>query len=175
MTPPSERRPSSSALDIARAHNADAAKRAKQKRVTRIKCDGCGALLADNTAFQAHCGEVEHDDDFCYTCTEEEVIIEEGEDLPEGSIDLTDELKYFTFYNSADYPFSNFYPAAVELNGTHYKTGEHCWQAAKYLETAPDLAAKITAAETIDEAHTISHTEGMDKHRQDWDDVKYGG
>jgi len=59
--------------------------------------------------------------------------------------------------------------------GTLYKTGEHCWQAAKYLETAPELAAKITMVETIDEAHTISHTEGMDKHRPDWDEVKYGG
>ena len=27
----------------------EAAKRAKQKRVKRIKCDGCGALLADNS------------------------------------------------------------------------------------------------------------------------------
>ena len=46
--------------------------------------------------------------------------------------------RYFTFYNSADDPFSNFYPATVELNGTLYKTVEHCWQAAKYgceLET----------------------------------------
>ena len=82
------------ALAIATAHNVEAAKRAKQKRVTRIKCDGCGELLADNAAFQEHCGMVEHDDDFCYTCTEVEAVIEEGEDLPEGSIDLTDESKY---------------------------------------------------------------------------------
>ena len=81
------------ALAIAAAHNTEAAKRAKQKRVKRLKCDGCGELLADNAAFQEHCGEVDHDDDFCYTCTEVEVVIEEGEQLPEGSIDLTDESK----------------------------------------------------------------------------------
>ena len=39
----------------------------------------------------------------------------------EGSIDLTDESKYCTFYNSADYPFSNFYPATVETGGVVYK------------------------------------------------------
>ena len=53
------------------------------------------------------------------------------------------------------------------------RTGEHAWQAAKYLETAPEMAAKITAAATVDEAHTLSHTEGIDKHRQDWDEAKY--
>ena len=42
-------------LEIARAHNAEAARRAKQKRVKRIKCLDCGELLADSDAFQAHC------------------------------------------------------------------------------------------------------------------------
>ena len=62
--------------------------------------------------------------------------------------------RYYTFYNSADYPFSNFYPATVELEGAVYKTGEHYWQASKYFETEPALAAKITAAETVDEGAT---------------------
>ena len=39
----------------------------------KIKCGGCGALLADNEAFQTHCTEVEHDDDFAYDCEEVEV------------------------------------------------------------------------------------------------------
>ena len=51
---------------IARAHNEERARRAKERRVQRLKCAGCGAILADAAAFQLHCGEVDHDDDF--TC-----------------------------------------------------------------------------------------------------------
>ena len=70
--------------------------------------------------------------------------------------------------------FSNFFPAAIASpDGVTYPSGEHWWQSAKYIETAPELAAKIQAAGTVDEAHTLSHTEGHDKHRPDWDDVKY--
>ena len=54
------------ALAIARAHNEERARRAKERRVQRLKCAGCGAILADAAAFQLHCGEVDHDDDF--TC-----------------------------------------------------------------------------------------------------------
>ena len=52
------------ALEIAAQHTAEAARRAAEKRVKKLKCGGCGALLADGIAFQAHCAEVEHDDDF---------------------------------------------------------------------------------------------------------------
>ena len=45
---------------------AGSARRAKERRVQRLKCAGCGAILADAAAFQLHCGEVDHDDDF--TC-----------------------------------------------------------------------------------------------------------
>ena len=57
-----------SAIEIARAHNAEAERRKLERRVKRIKCGGCGAIVADNAAFQAHCTEVEHDDDFTYEC-----------------------------------------------------------------------------------------------------------
>ena len=33
-----------------------------------ISCCGCGAKLVDSDAFQAHCGEVEHGDDFAFEC-----------------------------------------------------------------------------------------------------------
>jgi hypothetical protein len=39
-----------------------------------IKCCGCGEFLDDTAAFQTHCMEVEHDDDFAYEC--EDMIIE---------------------------------------------------------------------------------------------------
>ena len=34
----------------------------------QVKCDGCGAIMAD-ALFQAHCGDVDHDDEFMFTCT----------------------------------------------------------------------------------------------------------
>ena len=60
------------------------AKDAKEKREElmdkqhekALKCLGCGAILADTAAFQTHCMEVEHDDDFMYEC--EEVIVADG-------------------------------------------------------------------------------------------------
>ena len=160
-------------LEVARAHNEAAALRAKQRRVKRIKCGGCRALLHQLAAFQDHCGEVEHDDDFCYDCEEVEVVVEGQEPLPPGACDLTDESKYFTFFKSADNMFSNFYRATVQMpGGVVYKTGEHCWQSAKYLETVPEVAAKIAEAGTVDEAHMLSHTEGLDRQRPDWDAVK---
>ena len=62
------------ALLLAVQQNADAARRAKQRRVKRIKCGGCEAILDDAAAFQSHCNEeAEHDDDFCYDCEEVEV------------------------------------------------------------------------------------------------------
>ena len=54
------------ALELARTHNKQAAERALEKRVNRLKCSGCGAILNDAAAFQEHCNTVEHDDDF--TC-----------------------------------------------------------------------------------------------------------
>jgi hypothetical protein len=130
------------ALEVARAHNLAAAKRAAQKRVTRIKCGGCGALLEDSAAFQAHCGEVEHDDDFCYDCEEVEVVIEAGEALPEGSIDLTDEDSFATFYaNNCSSPLSLHWAGAIDLPETRpagpYTTAEHAWHAARFLKSAP--------------------------------------
>ena len=39
----------------------------------RIKCGGCGEVLLDARAFEAHCKGVEHEDDFAYDCEEIEV------------------------------------------------------------------------------------------------------
>jgi len=164
-----------SALAIAKQQVEDAARRASQKRVKKIKCGGCGALLDTPEAFQAHCLDetVMHDDDFSYECEEIEVVYEEGDSLPVGSIDLTDETKVCTFYNSQSYPFSCVYMAPVLLDSLSYPSAEHAWQCLKFRETAPDLANRIRETETVDAAHLISHSEGMDKIREDWDVVKY--
>lgn len=85
-------------VEAARVHNAEAAKKARQKTVKRIKCLGCGALLADNDAFAAHCGEVDHLDDFAFECEEVQVVIEGDEPMADGAIDLTSESVH-TFTN----------------------------------------------------------------------------
>ena len=37
--------------------------------ITRLRCDGCGEILTDETAFQMHCMEVAHAADFRFTTT----------------------------------------------------------------------------------------------------------
>merc|ERR1711970_1697938 len=76
------------AVAIARQHVADSARRASERRVKRIKCAGCGALLASSAAFQAHCAEVEHDEDFMYDCDEVELVLNQDDELPPDSLDL---------------------------------------------------------------------------------------
>ena len=53
---------------VATAHRDAAAKRAASEKIYTIRCNGCGARLADAAAFQAHCGDVDHDDDFAFDC-----------------------------------------------------------------------------------------------------------
>jgi hypothetical protein len=55
---------------IAVAHREKTAKREASEVIYRIRCDGCGEKLVDSAAFQAHCGAVEHGDDFAYECEE---------------------------------------------------------------------------------------------------------
>merc|ERR1712048_227216 len=111
-------------------------------------------------------------DDFAYDCSGVEIVYEGGEGVPEGTINLEDEENVRTFLSMDSYMFSLPYPAAFQLDGVRYKTAEHAWQSLKYATTAPDLAAKIQQAATLDEAVALSQTEGYDKARPDWDDVK---
>ena len=53
---------------VAEAARAKAAKRDASEVIYRVRCGGCGAKFVDAAGFQAHCAEVEHDDDFCYEC-----------------------------------------------------------------------------------------------------------
>jgi len=64
-----------SALVLARTHNREAAERALEKRVNKLKCCGCGMILDDAAAFQEHCGSVEHDDDFSYDCEQVDIVL----------------------------------------------------------------------------------------------------
>lgn len=159
-----------SALAVARQHNVEAERRAKQRRAKRIKCGGCGALLTDNEAFATHCSEVEHDDEFAYDCTEVEVVLEEGDELPEGAIDLNLDSVY-TFTNTGKDILSNAFPIPVTVGGTAFPTLEHYWQAAPFLETDVDVAKRIAAAKTVDEAVMIAGG-APDSQRPDWRTVR---
>lgn len=88
-----------SAVEIAREHNAETERRRKERRVRRLRCGGCGVVVADNAAFQAHCGEVEHDDDFTYECEQVDVVIGEGEAMPDGHVELQSDAVH-AFYNA---------------------------------------------------------------------------
>lgn len=163
------------AIDIARKHVAEAARKAAQKTVKKIKCGGCGVLLDSSEAFQAHCMDetIMHDDDFSFDCSEVEVVYEEGDVLPDSTVDLTDAAKVFTFYNSASYHFSNSYLVSIELDSLIYPSAEHAWQSCKFAVASPDLAKRIREAETVDAAIMISNTDGIDKVREDWNAVRY--
>ena len=56
------------ARDIAVRHREKVARRDASEKIYRIRCCGCGTKLVDSDAFQAHCGEVEHGDDFAFEC-----------------------------------------------------------------------------------------------------------
>ena len=122
-----------SALVLARAHNADAARRASERRVSRIKCCGCGAIVDDAAAFQEHCTAVEHDDDFAYDCEQVELVLAADEALPVGAVDLSDTASVFAFYNAQEPTAISLSmrctAAPFELRGVRYESLEHCWRA----------------------------------------------
>jgi len=162
-------------LQIAREHMEQAAKRAAQKWVKKVKCLGCGTLVDNAQEFQAHCmdADVVHPDDFAFECEEVEVVYEAGDALPDGTIDLTNEAKVTTFYNTSAFVLSNCYPAEVHVESEKFPTAEHAWRSLRFATSAPDLARKIQQARTVEEAQALSVTEGSDKVRPDWEDVKY--
>ena len=133
------------ALDCARLHAKIAREKASQRTVKKIKCGGCGALLADAQAFQEHCMEVEHDDDFAYDCSDVEVVESGDEPVPEGRIDLT-APDVDTFYDSHTVPFANSFPSPLEVNGLAYPSVEHYWLAMQYAPAAPPGTAAVDIA-----------------------------
>lgn len=155
------------ALELARRHVAEAAKKAKQRRAKKIKCGGCGALLSDAEAFATHCGEVDHDDDFAYDCEEVEVVIEEGEELPEGTVDLNADHVY-SFSNTGKDPLCHAYPATVTVAGVSFPSLEHYWQAAPFIGEEDALVRSIAAAATVDEAMILAGGAGPNAQRSDF-------
>jgi len=145
-------------------------RKASQRRAKKLKCGGCGALLNDSEAFAAHCGEVEHDDDFTYDCSEVEVVIEAGEALPEGSIDLN-ASDVHSFNNNAMQVLSCLYPEAVKVRGRQYHSVEHFMLAAQFFGHDDAVADQVAAAPDTEEASVIAN--GAPCHqRPDWREVR---
>lgn len=167
-------------LEAAKIAKAERDFRATQRVVKKLKCSGCGAILDDNDAFQAHCGEVEHDDDFSFMCDEVEIVesMEDDDDAAKINLESDDVV---SFYNGPQNAFSNFYPGDllgrskpffVELDGKLFPTVEHFWQYSKVVTVDAAVAEKILNAETIEKAHLAGAF--APEIRKDWDDVKAG-
>ena len=62
------------AIECARTHKQEWEEALRTRMRKRIKCLGCGVVVVSTDAFQLHCEEVDHDDDFCYDCEEIEVV-----------------------------------------------------------------------------------------------------
>lgn len=159
-----------SALECAAEHQRIKEVKASQRTVKKIKCDGCGAILDDADAFQLHCGEVEHDDDFAWTCTDVEVVEEGGDPTPEGRIDLSSPDVH-CFYNLEDEAFSNLHASPMEVEGVVYRSVFQYVIAKKFEGMEGGLQAKIIAAATLQEARALD-SEGFGNERPDWDGVR---
>jgi hypothetical protein len=69
------------AIECARTHKQAWEEDLRKRIRKRIKCLGCNTIVTDTAAFQVHCEEIEHDDEFCYEC--EEIEVEEVVQSPD--------------------------------------------------------------------------------------------
>lgn len=77
------------------------------------------------------------------------------------------------FYEREFYVFSNFSSFQVEWKGKKWPTSEHAYQAAKFLNTAPELAEEIFHCNSSDDAFKIAKANG-DKAPNNWEEIKVG-
>eukprot|EP00668_Euglena_longa_P016480 GGOE01020738.1.p1 GENE.GGOE01020738.1~~GGOE01020738.1.p1 ORF type:complete len:357 (-),score=105.94 GGOE01020738.1:295-1335(-) len=140
--------------------------RARQRVRKVLKCAGCGALLDTNEAFQQHCAEVDHNDEFTYMCDEVEVVEDitgAGDLLPEGAI---------TFYNTNAAPLSNSYPSPICMEEKEFPTVDHYLQASKFLGIDPTAVEQIRCAGSVAAALELGlAAEGL---TQQWEDRREG-
>lgn len=158
------------ALAAAKVHKEERDFRATQRVVKKMKCE-CGAIVDDNDAFQVHCAEVEHGDDFSFMCDEVEVVESMVDDDPSLKIDLSSD-DVVTWYNGPQSEFSNFYPCIITIESKSFPTLEHFWQYSKVVSVNDELAEKIRTADTIEKAHLAGAY--APTIREDWDEVKAG-
>eukprot|EP00656_Telonema_subtile_P024747 TRINITY_DN26919_c0_g1_i1.p1 TRINITY_DN26919_c0_g1~~TRINITY_DN26919_c0_g1_i1.p1 ORF type:complete len:417 (-),score=90.99 TRINITY_DN26919_c0_g1_i1:117-1367(-) len=151
-------------IEVARVVAVEKARKAAQRSKKVLKCGGCGALCDDTDAFQVHCGEVEHDDEFMFDCSEVEVVLEADEQMDPNAIDLTSDSTA-ALYNHPSQPLACSAPGfPIEVDGLTYPSVMHFWHCSKFtpLATSPnaqaltDLQAKIRAAETSEDAERVA-------------------
>jgi ribA/ribD-fused uncharacterized protein len=63
---------------------------------------------------------------------------------------------YIGFHTRKFYPFSNFASFSVRWREREWMTSEHAYQAAKFLDDYPDIAAEIHQARSAYEAKKIA-------------------
>mmetsp|Transcript_13363 Transcript_13363/g.34137 ORF Transcript_13363/g.34137 Transcript_13363/m.34137 type:complete len:387 (+) Transcript_13363:41-1201(+) len=156
---------------IAKTHVAEFERKMKERRVKRIKCLGCGAILNDNLAFQEHCMTVEHDEDFAYDCEEVE-IVESGDDaVPDDRLDLAADST-LTFYNLPDVWFSPLYPTPITIDGVTFPTTEHHFQYHRFHGQDPDFATVLLGVPRAEELPPLVDAQDYVKQHPEWDTVK---
>ena len=72
------------------------------------------------------------------------------------------------FYTREWYCLDNFASFKVEYKGVIYSTSEHAYQAAKFIESAPEVAEEITNSFSAHDAQRIAR-ENKDKICSDWE------
>ena len=75
------------------------------------------------------------------------------------------------FYEREFYVFSNFSSFQVHWRGRLWPTSEHAYQAAHFLETAPELAEKIFALPSAHEAFKLAKANGH-LAPKNWEEIK---
>jgi len=79
--------------------------------------------------------------------------------------------KIIGFYEREFYVFSNFSSFQVDWNGRHWPTSEHSYQAAHFVDTAPELYEEIFKSNSAHEAFKIAKA-NADKAPENWHDIK---
>ena len=75
------------------------------------------------------------------------------------------------FYPREFFVFDNFSSFKVLVDGVLYSTVEHAYQAAKFLDSAPQIAKDIVESYSAHDAQKIAYA-NKDKQRKDWEEVK---
>ncbi|MFZ2153442.1 MAG: NADAR family protein [Microgenomates group bacterium] len=75
------------------------------------------------------------------------------------------------FYPKEFYVFDNFSSFQVEWHGFLWPTSEHAFQAAGFIDTAPDIYSEIQSARSAHDAQKVAY-QNRDKLPSDWDNIK---
>ena len=69
-------------------------------------------------------------------------------------------------------PLDNFSAFGFEMNGEYFQTSEHAFQYLKFVDTNKEIANKIKASFSPNDARNIAH-ENKEYRLSNWSDVKY--